>query len=166
MFLNGFNYLTHKALGSLILACACLASGATAEPLPKPNDLAAIAKVASQLRAPVFVAFTLKRCPHCNTARRDYWVPMNSSAKWRGKVVMIELELDGDPALRDFSGNVTTMRDFAKRYGVRSVPTVIVFDLQGEPVTTPLVGLASADFYALYLEQAIEAGLARTRATR
>ena len=91
---------------------------------------------------------------------------MNGSEKWRGKVVMVELELDGAPALRDFSGNATTMRDFAKRYGVRSVPTVIVFDTNGEPATTPLVGLASPDFYGLYLEQAIEAGLARTRAAR
>jgi thioredoxin-related protein len=56
-----------------------------------------------------------------------------------------------------------SVRDFAKRYGIRAVPTVIVFDGGGAQVTQPLVGLSSVDFYGLYLEQAIEAGLLKMR---
>lgn len=130
-------------------------------PLPLVSDLEAAAKTAREQRVPLLVAFTLKRCPHCNTARRDYWTPMNSSEKWRGKIIMLELELDGAPALRDFEGKSTTAREFARRFGVRGVPTVIVFDAQGTPAASPLVGLAAADFYALYLERAIEAGVAQ-----
>ena len=122
------------------------------------SDLEAAAKTAREQRAPLFVAFTLRRCPYCNTARRDYWAPMNGREKWRGKVVMVELMMDGPPALKDFAGNATTAR-----YAVRSAPTVIVFDGDGTPAAAPLVGLISADFYGAYLEQAIEAGLARTR---
>lgn len=147
----------------LILACACVISAAHAEPLPLVSDLQAAAKTAHAQSAPVFIAFTLKRCPYCNTARRDYWAPMNGSAQWRGKVVMVELEIDGAPALRDFDGTATTARDFAKRYGIRSVPTVIVFDALGTPVATPVIGLASGDFYGAYLEQAIDAGLTKIR---
>ena len=165
MFLNDYLCAAHRALVCLILACTCLATAAYADPLPLVTDLAATAKTAREQSAPVFVAFTLKRCPYCNTARRDYWAPMNGSEQWRGKVVMVELELDGAPALRDFDGKATTARDFARRFGIRSVPTVIVFDALGVPAAAPVIGLSSGDFYGAYLEQAIEAGLTKTRAS-
>ena len=159
--------LMRNVTALLILACAgvvTFATGAAAEPLPLINDLEAAAKIAREQRAPLFVAFTLKRCPYCNTARREYWAPMNGSDRWRGKEVMVELMMDGPPALKDFDGKATTARDFAKRYAVSSAPTVLVFDGDGVLAAQPLVGLASVDFYGAYLEQAIEAGLAKTRA--
>ncbi|HTD89713.1 MAG TPA: thioredoxin family protein [Burkholderiales bacterium] len=136
------------------------------EPLPVISDLESAVQTAREQSAPLLVAFTLTRCPYCRTARRDYWAPMNGSEKWRGKVVMVELELDGVTTVRDFEGKTTTARDFAQRFGVRSVPTVIVFDAQGVPAASPLIGLASGDFYGLYLERAIEAGLTKMRTTQ
>ena len=165
MFLKDYFCIARRVFTLLILACACLATAAQADPLPLVSDLEAAAKMAREQRVPLLVAFTLKRCPYCNTARRDYWTPMHGSEKWRNKVIMLELELDGAPALRDFEGKPTTPREFAKRFGIRSVPTVMVFDALGAPAASPLVGLASSDFYALYLEHAVEAGLVRMRAT-
>jgi thioredoxin-related protein len=152
------------AIGLLILACACAATVATAvhaEPLPLATNLADAARMAREQRVPVLIAFTLKTCPYCNTARRDYWEPMNSSAKGRGKsnAIMLELQLDGAQPLHDFAGNVTTAREFARQFSVRSVPTVIVFNDKGKPVSAPLIGLSSGDFYGLYLEQAVASGL-------
>ena len=169
MFLNDYYRISRRASTLLILACACLASAAQtvhSEPLPLVSDLEATAKLAHAQRTPILVAFTLKRCPYCNIARRDYWVPMNGSAAWHSKVIMVELELDGAPALRDFDGKSTTAREFARRFAVRSVPTVIVFDASGAPATTPMVGLAASDFYGLYLEQSIEAGMTKVRESR
>ncbi len=169
MFLMNYIGLSRRVTALLILACVCLASAASTaqgEPLPLVSDLEAIAKLAHAQRTPIFVAFTLKRCPYCTVARRDYWVPMNASAKWRGKVIMVELEIDGTPALRDFDGKSTSARDFARRFGVRSVPTVIVFDAFGAPASSPMVGLAASDFYSLYLEQAVEAGVTKMRAAQ
>lgn len=148
------------------MAFVAVASGAYADAPPLTNDLAAALKLAREQRVPVFVAFTLKRCPYCVAARRDYWKPMHESAEWRAKTLMVEVMLDGTPALTDFGGNATTAREFAKRFGIRSVPTVIVFDHQGKPAGEPVVGLASADFYAAYLERAIEQGLAKVRTSR
>lgn len=166
LFINDYFFSARRVSALMILTCVCFASAAQSvhgEPLPLVSDLEATAKLARVQRVPVFVAFTLKRCPYCNTARREYWMPMNGSADWRGKVIMVELELDGAPALRDFDGKSTPARDFARRFGVRSVPTVIVFDAYGTPAATPMAGLATSDFYGLYLEQAIEAGLAKMR---
>jgi thioredoxin-related protein len=142
-----------------------MASGARTAP-PVVSDLAAVAKRAQEQHVPVFVAFTLKQCPYCNRARREYWTPMHESAEWRAKTLMVEIVLDGEPALRDFNGNETTVRAFAQRYNIRSVPTVIVFDTQGVAASDPLVGLASADFYGAYLERDIAQGIAKVRESR
>ena len=170
MIFNDYLSSSHKGLACLILACAFVAAAAQGEPLPLQlpivSDLEAAAKTARDQRVPLLVAFTLKRCPYCNTARRDYWAPMNGSDKWRGKVAMVELVMDGTPTLRDFDGKSSTPRDFARRFGVRSAPTVIVFDGFGAPAAQPLVGLASGDFYGLYLEQSIEAGMTKVRESR
>lgn len=64
------------------------------------------------------------------------------------------------------SQTTIAVRAFAQRFNVRHVPTVIVFDAQGEPAAEPVVGLAIADFYGAYLERAIEQGLAKVRESR
>ncbi len=91
---------------------------------------------------------------------------MHESAEWRAKALMVEVMLDGDPALRDFDGAATTVREFGKRLGIRSVPTVIVFDAEGKAAAEPVVGLAAADFYGAYLERAVEQGLAKMRTSK
>lgn len=162
MFLHVFYRSVHKALLLLILACTLIspaASVAQAEPLPLATDLAQAARLAREQRVPVLIAFTLITCPYCATARRDHLEPMHLSEKWRDKVIMLELQLDGAQPLRDFAGNTTTAREFARKFAVTRVPTVIVFDDSGKPAAMPIVGLISADFYSLYLEQAVESGL-------
>jgi thioredoxin-related protein len=163
LFLNDFFISIRQAVGLLILACTFAAPAAQADPLPFATNLADAARIAREQRVPVLIAFTLKHCPYCATARRDYLEPMRASAKWRDKAIMLELQLDGAQPLRDFEGNATTARDFARKFSVRSVPTVIVFDDSGKPTATPLVGLSSGDFYSLYLEQAVESGLIQMR---
>jgi thioredoxin-related protein len=148
------------------LAGFTAAQPACAEPPPVTQDLAAAARLAHAQQLPVFVAFTLKHCPYCNRARREYWTPMHESTEWRAKVLMVEVMLDGEPALRDFDGAATTVREFGKRLGIRSVPTVIVFDAEGKAAAEPVVGLASADFYGAYLERAVEQGLAKMRTSK
>lgn len=162
MFLNDFLSRNRPVLWRLILACAFIspaASAAQAQPLPLATDLADAARKAREQRVPILIAFTLITCPYCATARRDHLQPMRVSEKWRDKVIMLELQLDGAQPLRDFAGNATTARDFARKLSVRRVPTIIVFDDSGKPTATPLVGLSSGDFYSLYLEQAVESAL-------
>lgn len=169
LILKDIFYSAQAALSAAILACAALGAAAVpahAEPPPVVNDLAATLKLAREQRVPVFVAFTLRRCPYCNSARRDYWQPMYESAQWRSRVLMVEVMLDGAPELRDFDGSATTTRAFGKRLGIRSVPTVIVFDTSGAPAAEPVVGLASADFYGAYLDNAITLGQQKVRESK
>jgi thioredoxin-related protein len=159
LILKYFFECAQRAIGAMILACVMAAPAVYADPLPLATDLAQAVRIAREQRIPILLAFTLKNCPYCATARRDHLEPMRASEKWRDKAIMLELQIDGPQPLRDFAGNATTARDFARRFEVRRVPTVIVFNDSGKPTATPLVGLSSGDFYSLYLEQAVESGL-------
>jgi thioredoxin-related protein len=149
-----------------ILACVAAPAAARAqhEALRHAGDLAAAAREARARQVPVLLAFMQKTCPYCAIARKDYLEPMQADPAWRGRVIMLEIDVDEERALRDFAGAQTTHRAFARRLGVRRVPTLIVFDSDGEPAARPIVGLAgSSDFYRLYITQAIETGLQRQR---
>lgn len=75
---------------------------------------------------------------------------------------MREVDIDSSASLRDFEGRPVSHSAFAKRHQVTRVPMVIVVDAQGKPVAPSIDGLMT-DFFALYLQQAVEAGLLRLR---
>jgi len=150
-----------------ILACAAAAAAAqTTGALRLADDLAAVARQAREHRIPIMIAFTQASCEYCYAAKRDYLVPMDRSAGLRDKVIILEVDIDSGSTLRDFGGQTVTHREFAQRYEVKRVPTVIVMDDGGRPVASPIVGLMAEDFYRLYLQQAIDEGLVRLRSTR
>jgi hypothetical protein len=78
---------------------------------------------------------------------------------------MREIESTNDLIpLRDFDGTLTTHGEFARKYSVTTVPTVLIVDAGGKPLADAIVGLNVPDFYNLYLEQAIDAARMQLRA--
>ncbi len=152
--------------GWLIVACATLFAAPAAAQLVAADNLAAIAAEARARRVPVVIAFMQQSCPYCAVARRDYLTALHNDPRWKNRVLIREVETDRSIALRDFSGAVTTHREFARAHEVRSVPTLIAFDADGKRVSPPIVGLLADDFYWLYIEQAIEAGITKMRRPR
>ena len=130
------------------------------------ENLAATAAEARAQRVPVLIAFMQESCPYCAVARRDYLTALQNDPRWKNRVLIREIETDRSIALRDFSGAVTTHREFARAHEVRRVPTLIAFDADGQRVSPPIIGLLADDFYRLYIEQAIEAGITKMRRTR
>jgi thioredoxin-related protein len=157
------NIFKHWGCGSV--AWAVLVAAPAAAQLQPADNLAHIAAEARAQQVPVLIAFMQRSCPYCAVARRDYLVPLQSDPRWRGRVLIREIEADRGMSMRDFSGGETTHRAFARSHGVGRVPTLIVFDADGKPVAPPITGLLADDFYRLYIEQAVEAGLARMRRT-
>jgi len=102
-------------------------------------------------------------CPYCERALREYLVPMSREGRWRTDAVFRQVEIDKPLALVDFSGALTTHRAFAARRRIALSPTVLVVDPAGLEVGTPIVGLATLDFYGAYLENAFEAAFAKLR---
>ena len=130
----------------------------------RPADgLAQLAAEARSKRVPVLIAFMQESCPYCAVARRDYLQPLQTDPKWQQRVLIREIDVDRSTPLRDFTGAATTHRAFARSLDARRVPTLIFFDADGNRVGPPIIGLLLEDFYRLYIEQGIEAGLARMR---
>jgi thioredoxin-related protein len=154
------NFLQRLGLVAAILACACGISFAQQlPPIDVADDFVAIGKLAATRKAPIMLVFTRPECPYCNRAKKEHLEPMRVSQSYGAKVIMREIvAADARTVLRDFDGNSTTHGEFARKYDVRSVPTVVVVDPQGKPLAEPIIGLTSTDFYNLYLEQAIDAG--------
>ncbi|MGE5523558.1 MAG: thioredoxin family protein [Rhodospirillaceae bacterium] len=146
-----------------ILACAMMAGPVrAAAPLPMADDLARIAVEASERRVPVLLAFMQRTCPYCARARR-HLEPLQASAAWSNQAIMLEIDVDSTERLRDFEGKLTTAQDFARRQGVRMVPTIIVFDQHGRVAADPVIGIASDDFYTYYVEEALKAAAAKVK---
>jgi len=143
-----------------ILACACGVSSAQQfPPIDVADDFVAIGKLSATRKAPIMLVFTRPECPFCARAKKEHLEPMRVSQSYGGKVIMREIvAADTKTVLRDFDGSQTTHGDFARKYDIHSVPTVLVVDAQGKPLADPIIGLSSNDFYNLYLEQAIDAG--------
>ena len=152
-----------RALIVAILALTALPAS-SGEALTLADDLAATAVEAGKRRVPVMIVFTEATCPYCTRAKRDYLVPMQSRGPFADKVIVREVDVASDRRLRDFAGRLTNHSEYARSMQVRLVPTVLVVDTRGEPVAAPIVGLLAPDFYQLYLEQAVEAGLLKLRA--
>lgn len=158
------NFLLHKlgrfAIAASILACAFAATAAQQfPPIDIADDLVNIGKLAATRKAPIMLVFTRPECPYCARAKKEHLEPMRISQNYGAKIIMREIvAADERTVLRDFNGNSTTHGEFARRYDIRSVPTVLVVDPQGKPLAEPIIGLTSPDFYNLYLEQAIDAG--------
>ena len=109
------------------------------------------------------LVFTRPGCPYCARAKKDHLEPLAAGAG--ATVVLREIESTNDLIpLRDFDGAATTHGDFARKYDVRTVPTVIVVDARGRPLADAIVGLNLPDFYNLYLEQALDAARLQLRA--
>jgi thioredoxin-related protein len=135
-----------------------LAPSALAQTLTSATDLAADALLARTAHEPVLVFFSEASCPWCERVRREYLLPMQGDAAYRGRVLIREIDTGSDAALKDFSGHATSQKDFARRFNVHKVPVLALFGPDGELLTEPMVGMALPDFYQGYIDDAIDTG--------
>jgi len=151
------------ALGVLILAWLASASfAAGAKPaLPVARDLAQEAASSARSGRTLLVLFSQHGCPWCERARREFLLPMSGNAHYRSRVSFVQVDVDSDRALRDFSGQATTHAAFARANGVRLYPTVMLFGPNGERLAEPLAGFTGSDFYGAHLDQRIDAAVGR-----
>ena len=131
--------------------------------VPWARDLRQDAAAARAANGVVLVVFVASHCPYCETALNDFLIPMSGNADYFA-VVMRRVESGGANPLTDFQGRKLSGRQFAAAYGVRLTPTVMVFDGEGHPLTKPVIGVSTPDYYGTFLDQAIDQGVQQVRA--
>lgn len=152
------------ALVALILSWVPSTLGAAPGASPgivPARDLAADAREMRARGSVMLVLFSQAGCRWCERARNEVLLPLQNDPTSRGRVVLREIALDQDASLTDFAGRKTTHRQFSRGENARFTPTLIVYGPDGARLAEPIVGFRTADFYAEYVNRAIEEGLGR-----
>lgn len=108
----------------------------------------------------IVLLFSQPECGFCDQVRNDFLLPLTHQQ--RPELAIRELKVPGFGAVRSADGQLLEPAAFARRYGIRFYPSVLMLDRRGQALTEPLIGISSADFYGYYLDQAIEQALTRT----
>lgn len=143
------------------LAAAGPLGAASDAGLPLASDLRADGRLSRARKAPIVILFSLPGCPYCEIVRRSHLGPMLRDPKAAERVIIRQIDIDSDQWLVGFKGERTTHVAIAKAYDVRVAPVVAFWDGEGRALSDALRGMLLPDFYAAYLDGAIEAARAR-----
>ena len=142
---------------------AVSADAATQEGVPYARNLQHDAELARQKNGVVLVIFSGEYCGYCKRVLNEFLIPMSRNPDYQAKLVMRRVDNTGFATVTDFDGKVEDQEQFTSEHGVHMVPTVMLFDYQGNRLAKPLVGLTTVDYYGYYLDQAIDEALAKVR---
>lgn len=141
--------------GALILTCTLLPARA-ANDLPLAVDLRREALDAARTGAPLIIIYSRKDCKYCETVKRDYLKPLAANPLYRDKVVIRQVNQDGEQELADFKGAPSHHARLASSEKIKLVPVVAFYGPDGRKLADPIVGARLPDFYMSYLEDAVE----------
>ena len=122
--------------------------------LTEATDLAADARLAAAKGVPLVVLYSRDDCNWCAKVRREHLGPLSRDPAT--PAVIRELHMDRATPVLDFAGRRTTSADFSKQMQAQFAPTVMFHGPDGAALAEPIVGFRLADFYAAYLDRAIE----------
>jgi thioredoxin-related protein len=146
------NFLTRRRFA--ILAGAVMSPSialAKDTALPVPASLKEASRLAGGRKEPLVLLISLPGCPYCELVRRNYLLPMRAEGlhAWQIDVT------DSRHTVFDFQGKVSSGAALAAQFAATITPTVLFFGAQGTELADRLAGVASADFYGGYLDDAI-----------
>lgn len=140
-----------------------IAAAAFASDLPVATDLERDAAQATRNGTPILVFFAASSCPYCREVEELYLEPMWNRGDYAGRLLIRVIDLESSRMLRDFTGRSVTHAGFARGQRISFTPTIRIYGSRGEQLVPQLVGYSSPDFYAGYLERAIEESLRRLK---
>jgi thioredoxin-related protein len=115
----------------------------------------------------VAALYSSNRCPFCIALKKEQLSPRMRSDTPPGLLV-VELDTDISRPFTLPDGRRMTAKEWGRMHQFSLFPTLVMIDDAANPITAPLVGYASRDFYPVYLEEAIQAAhatIAKQRAS-
>ncbi len=149
----------------LALPAGLAGAARAARPALAPvTDLQADGERSRARRVPIVVLFSLPGCPYCEAVRREHLLPLQADPVQGARMILRQVDIDSDLAVKGFSGERTTHAALAAAQGIRAVPVVAFWDGRGRAVADPLKGMLLPDFYGAYLSSALDEARARIAA--
>ncbi len=106
--------------------------------------------------------YTSEHCPFCVAIKKEQLTPRMRS-KMMPRLVVVEFDIDSRAPIMLPNGSRLTVKEWGNRYQLKLTPTLVMLDFDAMPITEPLVGYASRDYYAVYLEEKIQAAQTRLK---
>jgi len=131
-------------------------SGDNGNVVPQINDFFVEAVAAKKSRLPILVMFSADDCDYCEKLEAEILRPMYISGDYHDKVIIRKVMIDDYDSVRDFKGVELEASEFADKYHVMVTPTVMLLDSDGELLAPKILGINTVEFYAAYLDQAID----------
>lgn len=151
------------ALLMLIAGIPNWPQSAHAMELPEVTDFTVEAKESILKQAPILVLFKSEYCPYCIQVLDEFLMPMQRRPQYDNKVIFRQINISNSHKLINFNGKPISQSEFARANEVWAVPTVVLFDAEGN-VLTKIIGLLTVDFYLAYLDDAINESQAKIKA--
>jgi len=133
--------------------------------LPPARNLQADADQAKRDRLPIVLFFRSVTCPYCRQVEELYLPSLLEDNVRSPRFIFRTVEIDSSQPVTGFRGESTDMRGLARTHGVRMVPNLQFLGPDGERLAPDLIGLNPPDFYAGYLDGAIQQAFDRMRQT-
>lgn len=130
-----------------LLAAFLLFSGtALADSPSSTNDWAGISHIAHEKHSPILVLFNAKTCGYCQRLKHEVIEPLTHDSDQKLPLFR-EFDIYSNGKIIDFNGDPIRCRQFKRRYNIYAVPTLIILDPDGTPLTDPIVGYNSQEEY-------------------
>lgn len=123
--------------------------------LSTPTDLTKDGEQAVLNGRPIVLLFTLPGCSFCEVVRKNYLIPMQRDSREELRPIIREVIITDKRKFIGFNKELISHGELAKKYGVRTAPTVVMVDSAGKLLTQPIVGGDIAGLYGGYLDNAI-----------
>jgi thioredoxin-related protein len=127
-----------------------------------PSQLPSVIRSAKQARGGLVPAVMVgsAHCPWCELILKEQLIPRMVGPQ-TPQLVVLDFDLadrkpvEGLNLIKPTTARPLSPADWAKAHRYALAPTVVFIDQRGQPITEPLIGYASRDFYGAYLEDRI-----------
>lgn len=120
------------------------------------QDLRQDGQRAAADRIPLLLYFSQQFCGYCERLEDEILVPMILSGQYSDRIILRRLSIDPGEEVIGFDGRKLDNRMLFHEYDGLVTPTLVLTDEAGRPLTKPLAGINTVEYFGWYLDNSID----------
>ena len=124
--------------------------------LPQAVDYQKLGKQSLQLNQPIVVFVSASHCEFCHLVQDQVFIPTYRAGGY-SDFIFTRLLVDGDYAVKDFTGEITTPAILAQRlFSYELTPSLLFVNAIGEQLSDPIIGVANVEYYEFLMLRQVQ----------